>query len=274
MASLEENDLVCSVGYLEYLTPTKHSQIQEIAVPAVRLSPSSPLAKRQDPDFEHDILDPIDPVYNSSGSVILERDSDDNRLRKRAVVTGPGWNQLVSISQPEGASFNDMKGIYTYDPTAGLGTVVYSLDTGVYAGNSVNIYYLLALAEMTHSFTNPPQEFSSTSFSDSSYLYPGPSPISSPGDFPMPTTSDSGGHGSCMMSLLVGRTCGIARNAQPIATVINPYLWTEESYLDGLSMIYDHVIKNGNNKNNAVVNMSLNFKPSIVSPSYIARLGK
>lgn len=82
-----------------------------------------------------------------------------------------------------------------------------------------------------------------------------------------------GGHGSCMLSKIAGKTLGSAKKITPILTRIDPATAYFEDFLDGLQMIYDHVIANGN-KGKAVINMSLNFKTSDVPQGWVNRFGK
>ena len=64
-----------------------------------------------------------------------------------------------------------------------------------------------------------------------------------------------------MMSKMIGKRFGAAKNALPVATVINPPgSATAETFLDGLRLILLHIVTN-RHQGKAVVNMSLNWKP-------------
>jgi len=84
--------------------------------------------------------------------------------------------------------------------------------------------------------------------------------------------TDRGAHGTCMLSLIIGRTVGIARNAKPIIVRVNPDRYLPESFLDGLSRVYDHILANGN-QGKAVVNLSFNFKEENINLGLKRQLG-
>jgi hypothetical protein len=81
-----------------------------------------------------------------------------------------------------------------------------------------------------------------------------------------------GGHGSCMLSKIAGATLGVAKKITPIITVINSQAYIDENFLDGLQMIYDHVIANGN-QGISTVSMSINVKSQDITQGWIARFG-
>jgi hypothetical protein len=87
-----------------------------------------------------------------------------------------------------------------------------------------------------------------------------------------PYNPGDGGHGSCMLSKIAGTTLGVAKRITPIMTVINPNLFINENYLDGLQKIYDHIIENGN-QGKSTLSMALNFKTPTLSQGWINRFG-
>lgn len=87
--------------------------------------------------------DALGSAPNTSTPVKLRPEENSPKIEKRATATqvSAPW-QLVSLSQPPGVSFLDMKNEYMYDPTAGLGQVVYLVDTGAYAEHPVGVFHL------------------------------------------------------------------------------------------------------------------------------------
>jgi hypothetical protein len=72
-----------------------------------------------------------------------------------------------------------------------------------------------------------------------------------------------------MLSKMAGARYGIARGAKPVLTrIIKGDL--PERWLDGLQMIYDHIIAN-NNQGKAVVSMAVSIKKWYVSEGWINR---
>ncbi len=66
----------------------------------------------------------------------------------------------------------------------------------------------------------------------------------------------TGGHGTCTVAKLAGKTLGVARRAAEIVvTVINYNDYIQEHFLDGLLNIFDDI--HGRREKSSVVNLSI-----------------
>ena len=73
-----------------------------------------------------------------------------------------------------------------------------------------------------------------------------------------------------MLTKIAGRTRGIARRSTIFLTRIDALTYINENWLDGLQMVYDHIIAN-DYQGKAVVNMSIKFKS--MNQGWINRFG-
>jgi hypothetical protein len=74
---------------------------------------------------------------------------------------------------------------------------------------------------------------------------------------------DKPGHGTCTIGKIIGKTIGLARQAEVVATSIKVDERMNESFLDGLVQIYNAIIARGTGKGgtaSAVVNISSSGK--------------
>lgn len=111
-----------------------------------------------------------------------------------------------------------------------------------------------------------------------SELYPGPKPATAP----QSPSLYHWNHGSCVIAKVIGKTLGLARNAQVVIAQFNPDEYSDETWLDSVRMIIDDIVDKKREKT-SVVNLSEAFtlKVSIdheivyegVTPAVIDRLG-
>ncbi|KAI9820804.1 MAG: hypothetical protein M1827_005175 [Pycnora praestabilis] len=139
-------------------------------------------------------------------------------------------DDLKVISQPKDTpNIDDLPGYY-YDSTAGQNTRVYIIDSG---------------ASNNFQFTGKQID----------WIWAGPAPDTGKKD-------DTSGHGTCMLSKVIGSGVGVAKNAKSTMVSIADYNGNTniESIIDALVKVYDDIALNGYG-GQAVVSMSLVFHP-------------
>ncbi|KAH7407387.1 glycosyl hydrolase family 71-domain-containing protein [Cadophora sp. MPI-SDFR-AT-0126] len=189
-------------------------------------------------------VDPDTPEERSSSVELVRRYINvflAKLLRRVPVATTTTFRQLLFVSQPPGVPIEFMDNKFTADDSQGAGQNIYSLDYGF---SPIN--------DLEGTLTKP--------------IFTGPH---------IASTSDDGpwGHGSCILSLMVGKQLGLAKKANAFASVITRDGYINENFLDGLSKFYDHIIDN-NKQGQAVVNMALSFtRGRGVSDEWVDRFG-
>ncbi|KAH7317427.1 peptidase S8/S53 domain-containing protein [Rhexocercosporidium sp. MPI-PUGE-AT-0058] len=192
--------------------------------------------------------------WTDPSNLVLDLDQKSSGLGKRGIAQqSAAVDELRLVSQPPGFNLDELGKSYTYNDTTVSGTksqTLYSLDRGADLNNAE----FVDIAESAE------------------WLYPGPSPADSPGDAPTfrdNTGGATGAHGSCMLSKMAGAQWGIARRAKPVLTrVVRTAL--PEIWLDGLQMIYDHIIAN-DNQGKAIVSMAISIQHYYVTEAWVRR---
>lgn len=80
--------------------------------------------------------------------------------------------------------------------------------------------------------------------------------------------SKSTGHGTCMLSHVVGHRSGTAKKASTVVVRIPPY-YAPEHWLEGLAKTVDQILLR--REQNVIVTMSFHFPPSWVQPQWVNR---
>ncbi|KAG4442833.1 hypothetical protein IFR05_001714 [Cadophora sp. M221] len=205
----------------------------------------------EDDLYDHRLVDPDPPT-----TVELVRRYFNfwlGKLLKRTLVTTPTTlEQLLFVSQSPGVKMDSMGKQFTADDSQGAGQNIYSLDFGFVRMND------LAGASTKIIFTGP----HIAPLQDQPFIEETPTRRGQPG-----------GHGTCMLSLMIGNKVGLAKKANTFASTMKYDGYISENFLDGLSQFYDHIVRN-NNQGKSIVNMALSFpKANSVSDEWVARFG-
>jgi hypothetical protein len=68
------------------------------------------------------------------------------------------------------------------------------------------------------------------------------------------------GHGTCVAAKVIGKTVGLARNANIVVTSLKTDEAFHESWLDGILKIYERILSKGTNQggvSSAIINISI-----------------
>ncbi|KAI5798425.1 peptidase S8/S53 domain-containing protein [Pyronema domesticum] len=166
----------------------------------------------------------------------------------------PGYNMgwaLKSLSQTKGVDMADLPDEYSYHESAGEGSTIYVYDTGLKLDN-----------DEIKSLEHQPD-----------WLFVGMDPTKPAGQrnhAQFGTKADFGtGHGTCMLSLGVGKTVGVAKKAKSVVVKFPPLagevkLQRLSNFVMGLAEMSAHIAKNNGNipvggkgKVKAVINQSV-----------------
>jgi hypothetical protein len=184
----------------------------------------------------------IDKRATTEGDWVTEKLSGvefaDNMLHMGGKGYNRGW-YLKSLSQNRGVEMKDLPNEYYYHPSAGEGSTVYVYDTGLKLDNP-EIETLEHQPEWILSGMDPNE----------------PSGQQMHSQWGQHTDEASGfGHGTCMLSLAVGKTYGVAKKA---SSVIVKYPQIKgpkggnfqrlSNYIMGMAQIADHIAAKGNVK--------------------------
>ena len=189
-----------------FAVPLTRNQIQDVGkkpgVHSVRPNKDTPPLEDIPQGSDLQDSDPMKlPVLNIPG----------NRLKERATYISDtsAWDDLRFISTPR---YSDLSSAYIYDSKAGQDVTVIAIDSG---------------ANALH------DEFASVA---------GESPLLEKRIYGMDTSDlpdDYDSTGSCRTSKIVGRTCGVARRAKVLVTMVYP---SAGSVLDVLVQIINYLV--------------------------------
>ncbi|KAI9723660.1 MAG: hypothetical protein M1812_000960 [Candelaria pacifica] len=183
-------------------------------------------------------------------------------LERRVPTNQPeAEDEMVFISQRQGKKLGDMDHKYYYDNIGGKGITVYVVDTGA----------MLDKSEFNKKVDLPKKNVKDRA----RWLLVGSQ--DEPHDDSSVTTDGKAGkgHGTCMLSKVVGTEYGVAKEVDPVIVRV-PRGANQESYLEGVSKVVDDIQarKAAPNPGNtrSVLSMSWYYPQDISDVGWVIRL--